>query len=219
MTLDLRLGHYRDVLADVTCDAVICDPPYGARVHDGDVGKLDLDVQREQLTYAAWTPQDVADFVAFWSTRNRGWFACMTSHDLAPAWESAYRDAGLFSFMPLPIVGPCNVRMGGDGPGSGVVWMMVARPRSAEWSKWRSLPSWYHTTERGKHIGGKSISLMRDIVRDYSREGALVCDPCAGRGSTLYAARQERRLAVGAEIDPETYSLAVGEDLPLFGVI
>ena len=30
--IDLRLGRWQDVLADVTtCDAVICDPPYSAR--------------------------------------------------------------------------------------------------------------------------------------------------------------------------------------------
>lgn len=28
---ELRLGDYREVLADVTCDALITDPPYSAR--------------------------------------------------------------------------------------------------------------------------------------------------------------------------------------------
>ena len=33
--VELRCGDYRDVLADVEPDAVITDPPYGARTHTG----------------------------------------------------------------------------------------------------------------------------------------------------------------------------------------
>lgn len=35
MSADLRLGDYREVMADVTCDAVIVDGPYSKRTHDG----------------------------------------------------------------------------------------------------------------------------------------------------------------------------------------
>jgi len=28
---DLHLGRWQDELADLECDAIICDPPYGAR--------------------------------------------------------------------------------------------------------------------------------------------------------------------------------------------
>jgi DNA modification methylase len=48
---------------------------------------------------------------------------------------------------------------------------------------------------------------MRAIVRDYSRPGDLVCDPCAGGATTLIAAATERREAVGAEVDDANYAL------------
>ena len=54
----------------------------------------------------------------------------------------------------------------------------------------------------------KPLWLMRAIIRDYTRPGDLVCDPCAGGGTTLLAAAMEGRRAVGAEIDPKTYALA-----------
>jgi len=50
---------------------------------------------------------------------------------------------------------------------------------------------------------------MRAIVRDYSRPGELVCDPCAGGGTTLLAAVLEGREAIGTELDPKTFELAV----------
>jgi site-specific DNA-methyltransferase (adenine-specific) len=49
---------------------------------------------------------------------------------------------------------------------------------------------------------------MRAIVSDYSRPGDLVCDPTAGYGSTLAAALQKGRRAIGAEVDPEVYAEA-----------
>lgn len=33
--IELRLGDYREVLADVEADAVITDPPYSERTHKG----------------------------------------------------------------------------------------------------------------------------------------------------------------------------------------
>ena len=70
-------------------------------------------------------------------------------------------------------------------------------------------------------VGGKPLDLMRAIVRDYSRPGDLICDPCAGGATTLLAAAMEGRRAVGAEIDHETYAkasarIARGYTPPLF---
>lgn len=59
---------------------------------------------------------------------------------------------------------------------------------------------------------GKPQWLMQAIVRDYTREGDLVCDPLAGFGSTLLAAKATFRRAVGAEIDHAiALESAVGE--------
>jgi 23S rRNA G2445 N2-methylase RlmL len=72
MSIDLRCGDWRDVLADVgEVDAVITDPPYGARTHDGhDVAAAALaaegKVMRRVLNYASLSPKDVGEFVAWW---------------------------------------------------------------------------------------------------------------------------------------------------------
>jgi hypothetical protein len=58
------------------------------------------------------------------------------------------------------------------------------------------------------HIGGKPLWLMRELVRDYTKPGNLVCDPCAGGGTTLIAASIEGREAIGAELDTETHNKA-----------
>lgn len=53
--------------------------------------------------------------------------------------------------------------------------------------------------ERKPEVGGKPVWLMRELVRDYSRQDWIVCDPCAGQATTLLAAAIEGRRAIGAE--------------------
>lgn len=207
------------MLADVECDAVIADPPFGARTHSawraGDA-ELAVKLQRTPIAYEAWSPADVSDFVSFWAPRCRGWIVALTSHDLAPAWQGAYEAAGLYSFAPLPCgTWGGSIRLGGDGPSSWTVWLMAARPKTRAMQKWGALPGAYLVqgkqnvwNDGGGGGRGKPLDLMRAIVSDYSRPGDLVCDPCAGFGSTLAAALTKGRRAVGAECDPAVYAEA-----------
>lgn len=221
---DLRLGDWRDVLADVECDALITDPPYSARTHhchdDGanmvnraggwkrSDGGVDAFRARRQISYTHWSRDDVFEFVESWAPRCRGWFVCLSDSELCAAWRAAFEASGLTGFQPLPIVIPgMSVRMSGDGPSSWAIYANVARPKKL--SKWGTLPGAYRGPQgEREHIGGKPEWLMRALVRDYSRLGDLVCDPCAGAGTTLVAARIEGRRAVGAEICAETFGLA-----------
>jgi site-specific DNA-methyltransferase (adenine-specific) len=229
--IDLRLGAWEQALADVgQVDAVICDPPFSARTHSGhrtgvqgaEPKRMRVDkrtgstyacgdVKRRDISYAAWDEGDVGSFVEGWSGRVVGWWAVLTDHALVPSWEAALGDAGLYVFAPLPFVEiGRSVRLTGDGPSSWVTWLVVARPKTREFSTWGTLPGAYIAGAgmRSRHIGGKPLALMRSIVRDYSRPGDLIVDPCAGGATTLIAAAIEGRRAVGAECDPETYAKA-----------
>jgi site-specific DNA-methyltransferase (adenine-specific) len=207
--MELRAGDYREVLADVErVDAVICDPPYSERTHGSRYGEQTDGADRRWLdgAYSAWGAGDVA---ALYRLPVAGWIVAMTDHALAPAYEAAAREAGRYTFAPLPIVEPGrNVRLCGDGPACWGIWMMASRPR--ELSRWGALPGAYIAEKAEKEVvGGKPLALMRAIVRDYSRPGDLVCDPCAGGGTTLLAAAMEGRRAIGAELDPATFAKAV----------
>lgn len=213
---ELRLGRWQDVLRDVVdVDAVITDPPYSARTHEGvsyivETTAITGQATRTDLAYQGWTPRDVGAFVSSWSKRCLGWVCAMTSHDIAPAYARAYGKAGRYSFAPLPIIQK-RPRLVGDGPASWTVWLCVARPKTREMATWGCLDGAYlsHTEKHGAVAGAKPLSLMRQIVRDYSRPGDLVCDPCAGGGTTLLAAAMEGRRAIGCEMDPATFAKAV----------
>ena len=222
MTADLRLGRWQSVLADVECDALICDPPYSRKVHQGNrSGANPSDAYgRDQINYAEWCAQDVAEFVGSWAPRTRGWMLALTSSDLIPAWIDAYEDAGRLAFQPLPCVMPgMTCRLTGDGPSSWAVYAMVARPRTHAMARWGTLDGAYFVrqakgwpTGAAREGGGgrsKSIDLMRALVKDYSRPGDLICDPTAGFGTTGLAALSMGRRFVGAECDEAAHAEAM----------
>lgn len=216
--IDLRLGDWQAVLCDVaTVDALITDAPFGPRVHAGSraFGRPRADgapLDGLGPGYDAWTEEHVGEFVAAWAPRVRGWFACMASHDMTGWYQRAYQAAGLYAFAPVPLViRGMSVRLAGDGPSSWSVYLMVARPRTQEFSRWGTLPGAYVVApSRGAKGGrGKPRALLEAIVRDYSRAGDLVCDPLAGWGSTLIAAAALGRRAVGAERDEDAHAEAL----------
>lgn len=222
---ELRLGKWQDVLADVQrVDSVITDPPYSARTHAGQLAGDDSNdgQERAELEYTHITPEDVFAIISAWATRISSWICAHTDSDLIVPYRYAADANGLTSFHPLPcVVRGMTVRMNGDGPSSWATYLMVARTKAAH--KWGTLPGAY-TGPQGERLiaGSKSESMMRQIVRDYSRPGDLVCDPYAGSGTTLLAAVMEGRRAIGAEMSEERFELAVkrlraGYTTDLFG--
>jgi hypothetical protein len=225
----------------VTCDALVTDPPYSERTHvaytprvstehDTNSGAWTARVAaglidgRREINYTALTGDDLVEMVAHWSPRVTGWTCWLTSHDLAPAYDAALEASGRYTFAPLPcVISGMTCRLLGDGPSSESVNLVVSRPRTQAMAKWGTLRGYYYgTSERGLVVvGGKPLWLMRAIIRDYTRPGDLVCDPCAGGGTTLLAAVMEGRRAIGAECDPVTWAKAVarlrkGYTAPLF---
>lgn len=196
--------------------------------------KLGLPSMRRSLDYASWTPLDVRDFVDALSPVVSGWWGSITDHHFVGAWSSELERIGLYTFQPLPCIERgATVRMSGDGPPSWTTRLVtaapedrtadliVARPKGPPWSRWgvrvdretreaRPLPAFYiGTKERKPIVGGKPLWLMREIVGDYSAPGALVLDPCAGGGTTLVAAIQIGRRAIGCEPDAGRFNIAV----------
>jgi site-specific DNA-methyltransferase (adenine-specific) len=236
VTATLLLGRWQEVFDPaVEVDALIVDAPYGERVHKGHRVERPKDAYRRRpINYESWTPGHVGEFVAWWSSRTRGWFVTLTSHDLIPAWEAYLAAAGRYVFAPVPVIDPgSTVRLSGDGPSSYTVHLIAARPRSREFARWGTTSGHYLRAagdHRSNHVGGKPIGVMRRIVSDYSRPGDTIVDPCAGQATTLLAGMLEGRNAIGSECDPETHALgravleahdpgraSSGEVLSLFG--
>jgi site-specific DNA-methyltransferase (adenine-specific) len=213
---DLHGGRWQSALSHVgMVDALITDCPYSERTHVA--YRAMAEVGRREINYERWSPDDVDAFVAAWAPRTRGWFVSITDHILAPAWERALEAAGRYTFSPIACMEPgARVRLSGDGPCQWSTWAVVARPKTREAQKWGALPGGYvipaadgwRGGARNGVMGSKPLWLMRSLVRDYSRPGDLIADPCAGGGTTLLAALMEGRRAVGSEMDPTHFEIA-----------
>ena len=216
--IELRLGRWQDVLGDVECDAVITDPPYSEKTHAGHnrgiaAANAHGEYVRREIDYAPWSRADLRELAAHAADHCRGWVVGITDDCLAPQWQEEMAAIGRYTFAPLPLVKiGGRVRLTGDGPSAWTTWIVVSRPRTRPYSAWGTLPGAYVISgaiERLTVAGGKPLEGMRAIIRDYSRPGDLICDPCAGGATTLLAARMEGRRAIGAEMDPETFRKAV----------
>lgn len=64
-------------------------------------------------------------------------------------------------------------------------------------------------SERSNHPTQKSESLLRELIRVYSKENDMILDPFSGSGSTLISAKKEKRNSIGFEIEQEYYVEAV----------
>lgn len=217
--VDLRCGDWREVMKDVECFMLCIDAPYSAKTHDGHgtMARWGVptppcydDSARRDINYTHWTAEDVQACVAFWAPRTHGWMVSLTDDVLFPVWRDAMADAGRTVFQDVPvIIRGMTVRLCGDGPSSWAIHCAVSRPATKAMAQWGTLPGGYHgPSERQDSVGGKPRWLMEALVRDYSRPGDLIADPCMGSGTTILAARSQGRRAVGAEIDPATFALA-----------
>lgn len=212
---DLRCGDWADVLADVeSVDTLIVDAPFSDRVHDGNDG---LAVSGS-LGYGSMSPEQVHVHAAHWAPRCRGWYTSITCHVLAPVWSEALEAQGRRVFAPVPIVDlGMTVRQTGDGPASWACYLIASRPKGKQWLGGWSCSGAYVRKPgdpRSPRRGGKPLGVMRAIVRDYSRPGDLVLDTHAGGGTTLLAAMQEGRRALGAEVDPDAWQEAMDRCTP-----
>ena len=64
----------------------------------------------------------------------------------------------------------------------------------------------------------KPETLMRALIRDYTKPEHTVVDLCMRHGITAVAAQLERRSCIGIEIEKQSYALAVGRFKDQFGV-
>jgi len=195
---------WRDLLQ--FADHVITDPPYSDRTHVGNEGVTGV----IEIPYASWSPTEARDFGLAWGDVTRGWIVILTDHVLWPHFAAGMADSGRYVFSPIACVETgSRVRMQGDGPAQWSTFACVSRPRGEPYSKWGALPGAYVGKREAKALpGGKPRWLMDALVRDYTRRGDLVCDPCCGAGTTLVSALAQGRRVVGGDIDEAHVAMA-----------
>lgn len=192
-------GDCRDVLptlAAESVDMVLTDPPYGLDIGYGRTAlglrRIEGDATTDLLL---WLVRETPRVL-----RDGTWAAVFCGYSQIGDVQAAAFSAGL----GVKTVGIWDkgVPTLGEGIRNQYEMFMLARKGRAP-EKWCGGNVWRHTTPPGRpvHPHAKPVPLLQRLVDNYAPAAGLVLDPCAGSGTTLRAAKDCGRRAVGIEIN------------------
>ena len=218
--ITLYRGDCLAVLPYVEADVLISDPDYGVGVNftkHGYVGDLSKNVGRQArpareadvlLTAMLRSARIRRNGLVFWS----GSWGRVQAFSKSVA-------AGGWRIHHLGIWYKAN----GAGPsGNGLArrfepWFWLEQgPKTTRRGEWKFLPDCIDVSrvvpghdEACDHPTQKPAELMRRLIRFFTQPGDVILDPFAGSGTTLVAARDTGRRAIGIEREERWCELAV----------
>lgn len=191
----------------LSADVVITDPPYDAHTHarGGGVRRSDGGPALEELPFGPLS--SVGGVVRYLTYRTARWIVTFVATRQLEEWCAAFEGEG---WDPRPMIwvkpdGPPQFT--GDRPGHGGFEHLVAAHRAGRrhWGGGGHKGVYVNPLrERGPrvHPTQKPLSLMLQLVGQFSDPGELVWDPFAGSGTTGVAALRLGRRFLGHEVDP-----------------
>lgn len=213
----LYLGDCREILPTIgKVQTVLSDPPYEA-VMQNKWGVLSRNAPSSHVQHATLgfdAIDHMRDEVAKASVEIcEGWavFFCMAEG--VRAWRDAIEAAGARYKRAMVWVKPDAMpQFNGQGPSTGHEMMVSAWCGSGH-SRWNGggrpgVFTFNKNTPGAEHPTQKPLPLMAELVRLFSFQGEVVCDPFSGSGTTGVAAVKLGRKFVGIEQDPKWFDLA-----------
>lgn len=204
-------------LADSSVDCVITDPPYEVEAHTKgkrqgptyDGGVRVVDAEFDFVAIDELTRSDVALHIGRIVKR---WAVVFCQVEAVHAWRDALVAGGLVYRRTIPWVKPDAMPcLHGRWPGQSFEALVIAGRVGSIAPIGGKARYYQHTRETGEtrsHPTAKPLSLMREIVGDFSNADELICDPFAGSGSTGVACNHLKRRFIGWEISPEYHAIA-----------
>jgi site-specific DNA-methyltransferase (adenine-specific) len=203
-------GDCRAIQLNDSIDAVITDPPYGEEdTHAGHLSSVVLrggEPAGRALGFGGLSGDSLVSLAQGWVSLAR-WvvFTC--------EWKHAHLldEAGLLVRLGIWRKPDGAPQFTGDRPGTG--WEAVAichGPGRKRWNGGGRHAFWsYPKGENGGlHPTGKPLGLFREFVRDFTNESNTILDPFMGSGTTLRAAKDLGRHAIGIEIEERYCEIA-----------
>ena len=218
-------GDCRDVMAnlgDRSVDCVITDPPYDARTHKGAKTNKGAGHGVKAVHFDAFTHERQIETFAELARITRRWVVTTLATSTAfrfdldpPPGLRCLRVGAWVKPNPMPQIS-C------DRPGQGWEPILFLHREDVKptWNGGGRHGVWTHPVVQGEgHPTVKPLPMVADWVRLFTDPGDLILDPFAGSGTTLRAAKDEGRRAIGVELD-ERYCEVIAKRLSqdtLFG--
>lgn len=183
-------GDCREVLPSVDAQVVVPDPPYGVGLtsfdDDFEVTPLGLDLATGDRAAVFMSPRRVFELARRLTTWNMERLLWMhKTADMAAPWRGWCMNGEAIMVMSRP----------------GAVWPPPVNFRADTYT----VGPW----ERAGHPNGKPLTVVRDLVARLSTATETILDPFVGSGTTLRAAKDLGRSAIGIEIEERYCEIAV----------
>lgn len=198
---------------------VVCDPPYEASLHAsknslrGPV-RVDSGPDLKGLDFAP-IDQIRTDVVQACEPICDGWFIAFCTVEGVAQWADVINPSPMKYKRACIWVKPDSTpQLNGQGPAQGAECFVVAwcGKGHAKWNSGGKRGVYIHNTNsptrHGAHPTEKPVSLMRELIVDFTNEGQSVLDPFMGSGTTGVACAKLGRKFIGIEIDPDYFDIA-----------
>ena len=215
----IYLGDCREILPQLEkVDLVLTDPPYDQKTHEG---ARTISQDKKLVDFKAVTATDIKELFGLiklqgWLVATVDWRHCLTLEQDPPDNLRFVR----FGIWDKPTYTP---QFTGDRPATG--WEAIAIMHSIggrmKWNGGGTRAVWKFNKEHtNEHPTQKPEELYQTFVKLFSQESAIVLDPFMGSGTTLVAAKNLGRKAIGIELEEKYCEIAVKRlrQQTLFGV-
>ena len=214
-SVTLYHGDCRELLAEMpeqTVDAVITDPPYSDRTHGMAKTNKGRGHGVKAVEFASITEDELTVALAACGRVSRRWVVATLDYRHAfrvdhtpPDGLRTLRIGVWVKANPMP-------QISADRPGQG--WEAIAFMHRADvkpvWHGGGRSGVWTHPVVQNEgHPTAKPLPMVGDWVRLFTDPGDTVLDPFAGSGTTLRAAVDNGRKAIGCELDERYCELIV----------
>lgn len=225
---DCRL--WLPTLPDKSVDHVITDPPYSDHVHknaragvrkvplSGGKGAHGCDARRGidrgiDFGFDAVTPSLITDCAEQFARICKRWCLVFSDVESCHLWREALTAAGMRYVRTLSWDRMSGApQFSGDRPAAAfdVITLCHAKSARCRWNAGGKRGIYHHAPEMNHgvtksryHPTAKPLSLMVELLEDFTDPDELVCDPFSGSSTTGAACLRLGRRFVGCERSPE----------------
>jgi site-specific DNA-methyltransferase (adenine-specific) len=215
----LHLGDCLEVMPTLApVDHVLCDPPYEASLHAATAHlsalRKDTGPELKEIDFDAIDPIRGAVVVAV-EQICQGWFIAFCTVEGARPWANEINASAMKYKRGCVWVKPDSTpQFNGQGPAQGAEIFVTAWAGRghAKWNAGGKRGVYTHCVNNpdrtGLHPTEKPVSLMSEILADFTNEGQTILDPFMGSGTTGVAAVRMGRSFIGIEKDERYFDLA-----------
>jgi len=202
--IEIYCGDCREVLPGLKDpDHIITDPPYDSKTHAG--ARYGFGETSSKITFSPIDPAWVAPLLLASAEK---WVIAFCALEMYGDYKRAAGDRWVRAGFWRRTNGVPQFTGDRPGqPGEGIAIMHAGGKKS--WNGHGRHAFWeYPIVCGGKHQTTKPLKLMENLVVDFTQSGESVYDPFMGSGTTLVAAKELGRRAIGIEIEERYCEIA-----------